>query len=163
MLEIVKYTDEKEKVIELLTELQNHLVRVDDEKVQILKDSYGESYFALLFQRVEKYNGVVFLAKAGNEIVGMIAGYVEPKDEEDMITNRCPKRGIIAELIVSSQFRSQGVGTELMNALEQYFYDIGCEFIAVSVFAPNKSAESFYEHLGYAPRNIELYKRILRN
>lgn len=39
MPEIVRYTDEREQVIGLLIELQNHLVSVDHEKVQIMNDS----------------------------------------------------------------------------------------------------------------------------
>lgn len=160
MSEIVRYTDEREQVISLLIELQNHLVSVDHEKVQIMNDSYGEEYFAFMFRLVTDNDGVIYLAKERNEVVGMIAGYVEPKDEEDKITNRCPKRGVISDLVVSPSFRSQGIGGEFMNAMERYFSDIGCEFVAINAFAPNENAIRFYEKTGYAPRNIELYKRI---
>lgn len=163
MPEIVRYTDEREQVIGLLIELQKHLVSVDHEKVQIMNDSYGEEYFAFMFRLVTDNDGVIYLAKEENAIVGLIAGYVEPKDEEDKITNHCPKRGVISDLVVSHSLRSQGIGGELMNAMEQYFSDIGCEFIAVNAFAPNERAQRFYERFGYAPRNVELYKRIIRS
>lgn len=38
MPEIVRYKDEREQVIGLLTELQKHLVSVDHENVQIMND-----------------------------------------------------------------------------------------------------------------------------
>ena len=160
MLDIVEYTDEREQVIALLCELQEHLVNVDGEKVQILRDEYGKDYFDYLFRLVNDNDGKIFLVKTSNSVVGMIAGYVEPKDEEDRITNRCPRRGVISDLVVSSSFRNKGIGADLMNAIEKYFSSIECEFIAVNVFAPNDGAGKFYEKSGYAPRNIELYKRI---
>ena len=160
MPEIVRYTDERKQVIHLLKELQEHLISVDRENVQIMKNCYGEEYFALMFQLVMENEGIIYLAKDENETVGMIAGYIEPKDDEDRITNRCPKRGIISELVVSPLFRLRGVGCELMKAMERYFSDAGCEFIAVSVFAPNEGAMKFYKKYGYATRNIEMYKRI---
>lgn len=159
-LKIVPYTDEKEPIIALLEELQEHLVYVDAEKVQIMSDQYGEEYFCYLQQLLTDNGGVMYLAMSDDSVVGMIAGYIEPKDDEDRITNRCPKRGVISDLVVSSSLRNKGVGDSLMNAMENHFLSIGCEFIAVSVFAPNEVARRFYEKSGYAPRNIELYKRI---
>lgn len=105
-------------------------------------------------------NGKIFLAKTSDSVFGMIAGYVEPKDAEDRISNRCPKRGVISDLVVSSSFRNKGIGVSLMSVMENYLSSIGCEFIAVNVFAPNEGARRFYEKSGYVPRNIELYKRI---
>lgn len=160
MVNIVEYTNEKEQVIALLRELQEHLVAVDGEQVQILRDEYGKDYFDYLFRLVNDNNGKIFLAKTSDSVFGMIAGYVEPKDAEDRISNRCPKRGVISDLVVSSSFRNKGIGVSLMSVMENYFSNIGCEFIAVSVFAPNEVAIRFYEKSGYAPRNIEFYKRI---
>lgn len=105
-------------------------------------------------------SGVVYLASVDDSVVGMIAGYIEPKDDEDRITNRCPKCGVIADLVVSCSLRSNGIGQALMTKIEAFFMEHGCEFVAVNVFAPNENAIRFYEKTGYAPRNIELYKRI---
>lgn len=160
IMRIVRYTNERNAVIALLEELQEHLVSVDVEKVQILADQYGEEYFCYLQQLLADNSGVMYLALADDSVVGMIAGYIEPKDDEDRITNRCPNRGVIADLVVSSSVRSQGIGKALMIKIEAYFMENGCEFVAVNVFAPNRGAHRFYESIGYAPRNIELYKRI---
>jgi len=63
-------------------------------------------------------------------------------------------------LIVSKDHRSGGAGTALLQAMEDYFRKHECEYICVDVFAPNKSAYTFYENNSYSPRNIELYKRL---
>lgn len=161
-LKIVPYSDEKQQVVSLLVELQEHLVSVDGENVQTIDDEYGEKYFAYLQRLVKNNDGIILLAVSDGEVDGFIAGYIEPKDEEDAITNRCPRRGIIADLAVTAPRRKSGIGKKLMNALESYFMEKDCEFAAVDLFAPNGSAGKFYGSLGYAPRNIELYKRLKR-
>ncbi len=161
-LNIVPYSNEKQQVIKLLVELQEHLVSVDEERVQTIYDEYGEEYFNYLYGLVKTNDGIMLLAVSGNEVIGFIAGYIEPKDEEDMISNRCPKRGIISDLAVAAPRRKSGIGRDLMNAIERYFMEMNCEFVAVDLFCPNDTARQFYDSLGYAPRNIELYKRIKR-
>lgn len=161
-MNIVPYSNEKQQVVNLLIELQEYLVSVDDENVQTIDDKYGEKYFTYLQGLVKKREGIILLAVSGNEVDGFIAGYIEPKDEEDSITNRCPRRGVISDLAVTAPRRGSGVGKELMNAIERYFMKMDCEFVAVDLFAPNDTARKFYDSLGYTPRNIELYKRIKR-
>ncbi len=161
-MKIVPYSNEKQQVVNLLIELQEHLVSVDDESVQTIDDEYGETYFAYLQRLVKKNDGIILLAVSEREVDGFIAGYIEPKDEEDSITNRCPRRGIISDLAVTTLRRGSGIGKELMNAIERYFMEMNCEFVAVDLFAPNDTARKFYNSLGYTPRNIELYKRIKR-
>lgn len=161
-MKIITYSNEKQQVVKLLIELQEHLVSVDDEKVQTIDDAYGEKYFSYLQGLVKKNDGIILLAVSGNEVNGFIAGYIEPKDEEDTISNRCPRRGIISDLAVTASLRGSGIGTKLMNAIESYFMEKNCEFVAVDLFAPNDTARKFYNLLGYTPRNIELYKRIKR-
>mgnify|MGYP002626370782 FL=1 len=161
-LKIVPYSNEKQQVVNLLVELQEYLVSADEERVQTIDDAYGEKYFAYLQGLIKKHEGIILLAVSGNEVVGFIAGYIEPKDEEDIITNRCPKRGIISDLAVTAPRRGSGIGKDLMNAIERYFMEMDCEFVALDLFAPNDTAKKFYDSLGYTPRNIELYKRIKR-
>lgn len=161
-MKIVPYSNEKQQVVNLLVELQEYLVSADEERVQTIDDEYGEKYFAYLQGLIKKHEGIILLAVSRNEAVGFIAGYIEPKDEEDIITNRCPKRGIISDLAVTASRRGSGIGKDLMNAIERYFMEMNCEFVALDLFAPNDTAKKFYDSLGYTPRNIELYKRIKR-
>lgn len=156
---ILKYTNQLIQLQSLLMELQEYLVSVDVEQVQTVYDNFGEKYSKYLLQQINKNEGIIFLALSNNDTIGMIAGYIEPKDEEDYISNRCPKRGIISDLVVTSSHRGKGVGRELMKAIENFFSEQGCEFIAVNVFGPNKSAQLFYDSLGFSQRNIEYYKK----
>lgn len=152
--------EDKSQVIMLLVQLQEHLVTVDDEQVQILTDRYPKEYLNYLLDELRENHGVLFVLENATEIIGLVAGIIEPKDKEDILTNRCPIRGKVLDLIVSKDHRSGGAGTALLQAMEDYFRKHECEYICVDVFAPNKGAYTFYENNSYSPRNIELYKRL---
>ena len=94
-------TKDKADVITLLVHLQEHLVSVDDEKVQTLTERYRIEYLDYLLDELRNNNGVLFVAENATTVIGLIAGIVEPKDQEDVLTNRCPIRGKVLELIQS--------------------------------------------------------------
>ena len=151
---------DKAEVITLLVQLQEHLVAVDDENVQMLTDRYPKEYLNYLLDELRENHGVLFVLENATEIIGLVAGIIEPKDKEDILTNRCHIRGKVLDLIVSKDHRSGGAGTALLQAIEDYFRKHECEYICVDVFAPNKGAYTFYENNSYSPRNIGLYKRL---
>ena len=145
---------------ELLCLLQEYLVKIDDENVQIMCEDYKDKYIEYLERQIKNCDGTILVAETESNLVGMIAGLIEEKDEIDLLSNRCPRRGIITELIVDEKERGKGIGKILITKMEEYFINKNCEYIAVDVFGPNKNALLFYESLGFAPRNIELYKRV---
>ena len=73
---------------------------------------------------------------------------------------KCPKQGIIIELIVTSKTRSKGIGKKLIKHMEEYFKSIGCEYILVDVFAYNEVGKRFYENNEYHSRMITEIKKI---
>lgn len=95
--------------------------------------------------------GKIFVAEE-NQVVGMIAGYVETYNERDELDYTCPKKGIVAELIVSKNIRSKGCGQLLINKVEDYFKSINCEFVQIDVFAYNEIAKNFYHKNNYEER-----------
>ena len=142
----------------LLNALQEHLVEIDPLDVQIFSKRYRDEYLSFVLEILEECEGKMFLAFDGDRAVGLIAGYIEKKDEEDKLTNSCPKRGVISELVVDEKYRGQGIGKLLMNSVEAYFSSMKCQFYTVGVFGPNADAARFYGSLGYHTRNIEMMK-----
>lgn len=69
-------------------------------------------------------------------------------DEYDYLDYKCPKCGEVTELVVSKKVRSSGIGTLLMNKIEEYFKSIGCEYISIEVFAYNKWELTFTKNMG---------------
>lgn len=104
--------------------------------------------------------GKTFVAIDRNKVVGFVSGFVQEYGERDKLDYSCPTKGIIAELIVNKNSRTNGVGTELLKHIENYFKSIGCEFVQIDVFAYNENAKRFYYKNGYEDRMITVFKQI---
>ena len=63
---------------------------------------------------VKENNGICYLAVENNKAIGLIMGTIPPYEEYDYLDYKCPKRGEITELIVTSKTRSKGIGKALM-------------------------------------------------
>ena len=72
-------------------------------------------------------------------------------------------RGWVYSLAVKPQYRRQGIGSALVNRLEQALAGRGCLKVNLQVRASNAGTVAFYEKLGYAvePR-VSMGKRLYR-
>ena len=73
---------------------------------------------------------------------------------------QAPKRGEIVDLIVSKDYRHQGIGKMLLKEMENYLKKTGCQGVLLEVFSYNKNARVFYENDGYFERTSTLMKKI---
>ena len=87
-------------------------------------------------------------------------GIIPPYSKYDYLDYKCPKRGIITELIVTSKVRSNGIGQALINKIEEYFKSMKCKYVLVDVFAYNENAIKFYDKNGYHSRMYTNIKKI---
>ncbi len=160
-MEIVELKQEHfEKVKDLLVDLQEFVISIDKYNLNIISNDYREKYFEFMQNDCKKNQGKVFIAIQENNILGMVTGFVQEYDERDRLDYSCPKKGIVAELIVDKNNRANGVGSELLNHIEVYFKSINCEFVQIDVFAYNENAKKFYYKNGYEDRMITLFKQI---
>lgn len=159
-VEIIDYFSKyDEDIKDLLVELQEHIVKIDREKYNILTPEYREKYFEKTMSEVNKFEGKIFLAKEAETIIGLIIGVINNEDEKTYDFS-APKRGRVIELVVSNKCRSNGIGKQLLNRMESYFKEVGCKGILIDVFAYNENAQRFYYKNGYFNRNIEVMKKI---
>ena len=143
----------------LLEELQSFIASIDKEGYNILTKDYKNKYFLKTMDEVKRYQGKIFLAIDGNEVKGLIVGLIN-NEEEETYDFKAPKRGRITELVVSKNARGQGIGTNLMKRMEEYFKSVGCKGVLIDVFAYNENAYKLYNNLGYFNRTIEMMKKI---
>ena len=156
-----EYTpNDKKQVQDLLVELQKFIVKIDKYKLNILGKDYREKYFENFYNETYQNEGKIFVAEIDDKIVGLINGFVCQYDELDKVVYKCPRKGVIAELVVGEKARKFGVGKALVLASENYLKSIGCEYVQLDVFAYNENAENFYEHLNYEPRMKTLFKKL---
>ena len=109
---------------------------------------------------VNDNNGKCYLAIDDNKAIGLIMGTIPPYDEYDYLDYKCPKRGRITELIVTSKVRSKGIGQALIDKMEKYFKSVGCEYVLVDVFGYNDNALKFYFKKGYHARMLTTIKKL---
>ncbi len=152
-----KYLDD---VRNLLTELEEYLVSIDKDNLDIVHPDYHKKMALVDLNEVNNNHGKCYLAIENNQVLGLIMGIIPKYNEFDYLDYKCPKRGIITELIVTSKYRSNGIGKLLIDKLEKYFKDNNCEYVLVDIFAYNDKAIKFYEKYKYHPRMYTNIKKI---
>ncbi len=160
-MEIIEYEEKYlEDVRDLLTELEEYLVSIDKDNLDQVHPEYHEKMALIDLDEVNSNSGKCYLAIQDEKAIGLIMGTIPSYGEFDYLDYKCPKRGIITELIVTSKVRSSGVGKNLIEKIEEYFKSCGCEYVLVDVFAYNENTINFYEKKGYHPRMYTNIKKI---
>lgn len=158
---IIEYEDKYlEDVRDLLVELEEYIILIDKDNLDHLDKDYREKMALVDLKDVKENDGKCYLALDNDKVVGLIMGTIPKFDEYDYLDYKCPKRGIITELIVSQKVRSKGIGKKLMDTLEDYFKSKGCEYSLVDVFAYYLNGIRFYESDGYHSRMYTKIKKI---
>ena len=152
-----KYLDD---VRDLLTELEEYIVSIDKDNLDQVHPDYHDKMALLDLEEINTNNGKCYLALENGKTIGLIMGIIPDYDEYDYLDYKCPKRGEITELIVTSKARSNGVGKKLINVMETYFKDNNCEYVLVDVFAYNENAIDFYSKNGYHARMYTNIKKL---
>ena len=160
-MKIVEYEDKYlEDVKDLLVELEEYIISIDQDNLDRLHPDYRDKMALKDLEEVKNNFGKCYLAIEDNKVYGLIMGIVGTYDEYDYLDYKCPKRGIVTELVVSKKYRSGGVGQQLMKRLEEYFKSIDCEYILIDVFGYNDDALKFYFKQGYHARMLTTIKKI---
>ena len=160
-MKIIEYEDKYlDDVKELLVQLEEYIVSIDKDCLDQVHSDYREKMACIDLKDVNDNNSKCYLALENDNVLGLIMGYIPAYDEFDYLDYKCPKRGKISELIVTSKIRSKGVGQVLIDRMEQYFKSKGCEYVLVDVFAYNENAIKFYGKKGYRPRMFTNIKKI---
>ena len=160
-MEIIEYEDKYlEDVRNLLVELEEYILTIDKDNLDQLHPEYREKMALIDLDEVKNNDGKCYLAIENSQVIGLIMGTIPPYSEYDYLDYKCPRRGEITELIVTSKTRNKGVGQLLMNKMEKYFKSVGCEYVLVDVFAYNENAINFYNKNGYHSRMITDIKKI---
>ena len=160
-MNIIEYEDKYlEDVKDLLVELEEYIISIDMDQLDQLHPEYRDKMAVLDLEEVSNNNGKCYIAVEDNKAIGVIMGIVGTYDEYDYLDYKCPKRGIVTELVVSKNIRSSGIGQQLMNKMEEYFKSIGCEYVLIDVFGYNDNALKFYYKQGYHARMLTTIKKI---
>lgn len=160
-MQIVEYEEKYlEDVRDLLVELEEYIVSIDKDELDQVHPEYREKMALVDLKTVKENEGICYLAIDNDKVVGLIMGCIFPYDKFDYLDYKCPRRGEITELIVTKKVRSKGVGKLLMDKIETYFKEKGCEYVFVEVFGYNENAYNFYQKDDYHTRMYHMIKNI---
>lgn len=90
-------------------------------------------------------DGALFLV-AEDDGTGII-GTVFANTRDDYFTGK--RAAYVEVLAISAEAQGRGVARQLMDAVERWARERGFYRIELSVFANNRRARSFYQHLGF--------------
>ncbi len=96
----------------------------------------------------------------GAKVNGKLAGSVMGIVCRDLV-KQCRPFLVIENVIVASSVRKQGVGRELMLAIEQLGRERNCYYTMFVSGAQRKAAHQFYESLGYQLDLVQGFKKYL--
>lgn len=151
---------DKEVLTQCLAGLQGFIHALDPlERVRGIGDFDARAYTTTLLEGVERKTGAIYLAEDASGVLGCIAGWIIPADEEDLLGHYEARTGRVIELFVSEHARGKGIGRALMTAMEDYLRNAGCDSVRIEVFSGN-DAEHFYRKLGYSDRCIDMMKML---
>jgi ribosomal protein S18 acetylase RimI-like enzyme len=109
------------------------------------------------FEWMEK-NGDYYVlgAKLDQRLAGSIMGIVC----RDLV-GECQPFLVVENVIVSNQFRGQGIGKRLMLEMEKIGIKRDCHYIMFVSGAQRRDAHQFYESLGYKLDVVQGFKKYL--
>lgn len=149
-----------EDIKDLLVELEQYIISIDKDCLDKLHPEYRDMMAKLNLEQVKNYDGKCYLYIQNNKAIGLIMGTIPTYDKYDYLDYKCPKRGEIIELIVTSKVRSKGIGQQLIDKMEQYFKLQNCQYVIVDVFAYNQNGIKFYNKKDYHLRMETMIKKL---
>lgn len=137
------------KIIELLAQLDR----------PIPKNLYTERKFRRIMKMYThsnhpKYDRGVFVATVGSRIIGMISFVILDR------LNQSRSEFWIPELVVSEEFRNQGVGKLLVEKCESIARTQKCYRIRLESRSDRTSAHSFYAKIGFRQVALAFEKKL---
>lgn len=160
-LHIRKYREADRALLQgAIAGLHRHIADLDSLRRLELPRGYTDGLTADVLKMLDDGSGVVLIAEEDGAFVGMVTGYVANRPSVNQGEVASSRVGHINDVFVVAEQRRRGVGTKLVQTLEQHLLDRGCAVLWVSTVAFNNEAKVFYEHVGYLPRRLEFMKAV---
>lgn len=116
--------------------------RPDAHRMRFYRQQAGEALYLIAWLGLHPV-GQLLLTWAGEQREPMVSGLV-----------RCPN---LSDFIVVPAYRSQGIGSRMLDSIEQLVMERGYQQIGLGVSVKNPRARSLYERQGYRDTGLGEY------
>lgn len=111
----------------------------------------------ITFRKLEEDSDYTLLGvREGGRLVGSVMGVLCWE-----LYGSCRPFMVVEDVIVDQAHRRRGVGSKLMQAMEQEALRHDCSYIMLVTDADRTDALGFYEYLGYHPERYRACKKYL--
>jgi len=119
---------------------------------ELSPEAYAEEEYG---RRILGADGVCFVAERKHEIIGCLTGVLSEVPSEYP-----SRRTRLEKIFIKEEFRSQGVGSALVQAFIEWSKEIGVSRLFVRTYAENEGAIELYKRLGFRPYILGLVMAI---
>ncbi len=149
------------EVLRMLSESMDYHMKIADPSVFVKSsDKLMSNYLRYMVAKAKSPSAILLVSEDDKkELTGFVYGET-PKysPERTKIGKKC---GVVHEIYVSPSARKQGLGKDLMKAIEDFFIKNKCELVLLNdVHHKNTPAVNLYEKLGYHVRVSEYVKKL---
>jgi ribosomal protein S18 acetylase RimI-like enzyme len=99
---------------------------------------------------------VIYVSELDERIVGFVSGYIVRRNPH-LSTERVGK---VDNIFVSEDSRGNGVGTQLLESLFNFYKSNGIVYIEISCDLQNAGARRLYERLGFKEQKVLMIKEV---
>lgn len=103
-------------------------------------------------------NQDIFIALNSGRVIGYVWCFYHERAEK--ILTHASNTIYVNHICVDPEFANQGVGTQLMQAVETLAQARGVKKISLDFWTFNESAARFFAKNGYEPYNIKMWKEV---
>jgi len=151
--------EDKEQILRLIYEFDTYFSEEKLFSPEILpfttykdKETLFESVVDNWLNNSENF---VFVAEEDGKIVGHIVGSIRMKGDRVL-----DKEGSIDEWFVREEYRGQGAGRQLYDALLEVFRQQNCNHIGLKVYSANKNTIEMYRKMGFLDLEMTMVKNL---
>jgi ribosomal protein S18 acetylase RimI-like enzyme len=117
-------------------------------------EAFAEWYIKKLFAVLQRERGLTLMAEVDGKAVGFVSGFVDEEWEYR------EQYFYIAKLSVLPEHRGKGIGSALIQAMEEHARRQGFKRVGIGVISPSERVYGLYHRLGYADHLVRLRKNI---
>ncbi len=123
----------------------------------------AQRYERWLIQQAKSDRSVFLVAEleaAESNETGLLTGFLIGTVEEELPIYRLDKYGFIHDLWVEPDYRSAGVGWQLVKTAQQRFAHLGVKQIRLDTALANESARCLFQSCGFRISTIEMLSEL---